>query len=70
MRMWDTRQTNKPLFSDKFKDVRIQDLVVNKFDNSGSQQTSLIAAVSNKKDEIVFFEFTRKNFKSIKRFKC
>ena len=70
MRMWDTRHQNKPLFSDKFKDLQIKDLVVNKFDSSGPQQTSLIAAVSNKKDEIVFFEFTRKSFKCVKRFRC
>ena len=63
--MWDTRQTNKPIHSEKFKETRIQDLVVNKFDQSGPQQTTLMAAISNKKDEIVFYEFTRKSFKVI-----
>ena len=34
MKLWDTRYQNKPIYSEKLKDYRIQDLVINKFDNS------------------------------------
>jgi hypothetical protein len=37
MKLWDTRQTNKPVHSEKSKETRIQDLVACKFDQSGHQ---------------------------------
>lgn len=58
MKLWDTRQP-KPVYQEKYKD-HIQDLALKK---------NLVAAISNKKDELIFVEVGLKQFKTIKTVK-
>jgi hypothetical protein len=69
MKLWDTRHPTKPLFTEKFKETWIFDIAICAKDNSGVSQTTLVATISNRKDEIVFYEFSKKAFKVVKKFK-
>ena len=60
MKMWDTRSPNRPVFAEKFKDHWVQDIAVCPKDKSSPSQTTLVATISSRKDEIVFYEFTKK----------
>lgn len=69
MKLWDTRHHSKPVFTEKYKDTWIFDIAICSKDSSGASQTTLVSTISNRKDEIVFYEFSRKTFKVIKKFK-